>query len=636
MHAATEWTNEPTMTAPDSNLPLSQGFDGRDEAAWRTAIERVLKGGDFAKRLVSKTADGIALQPLYMQAPGKAPVSSARAGQPWRLAQRVDHPDAATANTLALEDLENGADTLTLVFAASPTSRGFGLEAETADGLAQVLENVALDMIAVRLEAGESGQQCATAIADLVADRDLAPSDLDIDFGLAPLAQLMATGQRMITWPETTGKLMGTIAGLAEKGFAGPFVACDVRPVNEAGGSEAQELAVALASAVEYLRGLEAAGMSVEAAADALSFTLAVDAGQFEGVAKLRALRKLWARIRQASGLADKPVRIHAETAWRMATKRDAGVNMLRATMATFTAGIGGADSLTVLPHSSAHGLPDAFARRIARNTQSVLLEESNLWRVADPTAGAGAIEALTDELCQAAWTLFQEIEREGGLVASLTAGAIQQRVAAVAADRARRLATRREPITGTSEFPQLDEPATGVLDVAPAERMHVLGGALVVPPLPSVRLAEPYEALRDAADAHAEKTGARATVFLANLGPIAEHTARAMWITNLLAAGGIDVATNDGFANSAEAGAAFTASGATVACICSNDTNYESLGEATASLLKTAGASHVLLAGQPSDALASAGVDTFLHVGIDVLAALGDLHDRLGVDHDG
>lgn len=622
------------MTAPDSNLPLSQGFDGRDEAAWRAAIERVLKGGDFARRLVSKTADGIALQPLYMQGADKAPVTAARAGKPWRLAQRVDHPDPAVANTLALEDLENGADTLALVFGASPTSRGFGLEADTADALAEVLDSVALDMIALRLDAGESGQQCATAVAELVTRRGLAPGDLDIDFGLAPLAQLMATGQRMITWPETAAKLKATVEGLSGKGFAGPFIGCDVRPVSEAGGSEAQELAVALASAVEYLRGLEAAGMGLDAAADTLSFTLAIDAGQFEGVAKLRALRKLWARIRQASGLAQKPVRIHAETAWRMATKRDAGVNMLRATMATFTAGIGGADSLTVLPHSIAHGLPDAFARRIARNTQSVLLEESNLWRVADPSAGAGAIEALTDELCEAAWTLFQEIEREGGLVASLTDGAIQQRIAAVAADRARRLATRREPITGTSEFPQLDEPATSVLDVEPTERMHVQGGALVVPPLPSMRLAEPYEALRDAADAHAEKTGSRATVFLANLGPIAEHTARAMWITNLLAAGGIDVATNDGFANSAEVGAAFSASGATVACICSNDANYESLGEATAALLKTAGASHVLLAGQPSEALAKAGVDTFLHVGIDVLAALGDLHDRLGVDH--
>ncbi|MFY0615736.1 MAG: methylmalonyl-CoA mutase small subunit [Hyphomicrobiaceae bacterium] len=622
------------MTASEPNLPLSQGFDGRDEAAWRTAIDRVLKGGDFAKRLVSKTADGIALQPLYMQAGDKAPVVSVHAGRPWHLAQRVDHPDAQAANKLALEDLENGADTLVLVFASSPTARGFGTKADSADGLAELLKDIALDMIALRIEVGDTGQQCATALADLVARQSLSPDKLNIDFGLAPLAQLMTTGQRMIGWAETTEKLAGTVSGLAAKGFTGPFVSCDARPVSEAGGSEAQELAVAIASAVEYLRGLEAAGMPLASAADALSFTLAVDAGQFEGIAKLRALRKLWARVRQASSLDAKPVKIHAETAWRMATKRDAGVNMLRATMATFTAGIAGADSLTVLPHTVAHGLPDAFARRIARNTQTILLEESNLWRVADPTAGAGATEALTDELCQTAWNLFQEVEREGGLVASLTSGAIQQRITAVASDRARRLATRREPITGTSEFPQLDEPTTGVLDIAPEERVHVMGGALVVPPLPSRRLAEPFEALRDAADAHLAKTGTRPAVFLANLGPLAEHTARAMWITNLLAAGGIDVASNEGFTNSADAGAAFTASGAKIACICSNDANYETLGEATASLLKSAGAEHVMLAGKATDALSTAGVDEFLHVGVDILAALEGLHKKFGTPH--
>ena len=620
------------MTTPDTDLPLAQGFDSRNEAAWRSAIERVLKGGDFAKRLVAKTADGIALQPLYMQDPDNAAVTSVHAGRPWHLAQRVDHPDSEAANALALEDLENGADTLVLVMTSSATARGFGLAAETADDLDAVLKDVALDMIALRVEVGETGQQCAQALAELVARRGLAPAGLNIDFGLAPLAQLMTTGQRMIGWPETTAKLAGTVSELASAGFSGPYISCDVRPVSEAGGSEAQELAVTVASAVDYLRGLEATGMALADAAEALSFTLAIDAGQFEGIAKLRALRKLWARVQQAAGLEPKPAKIHAETAWRMTTKRDAGVNMLRATMATFTAGIAGADSLTVLPHTLAHGLPDAFARRIARNTQTVLLEESNLWRVADPSAGAGATEALTDELCQTAWALFQEIEREGGLVASLIDGAIQERIAGVAEARAKRLATRREPITGTSEFPQLDEAATGVLDVARQERAHVMGGALVVAPLPSMRLAEPFEALRDVADAATEKSGTRPAVFLANLGPLADHTARAMWTTNLLAAGGLGVITTDGFTNSADAGAAFAQSGAKIACICSNDATYETLGEATASVLKAAGAERVMLAGKASDALSAAGVDSYVHVGIDVLAALQDLHAILGL----
>ncbi|MFT5509061.1 MAG: methylmalonyl-CoA mutase [Hyphomicrobiaceae bacterium] len=620
------------MTIKSNDLPLSEGFDGQDEPRWREAIDRVLKGGDFAKRLTSKTADGITLKPLYMQAGDRPAIATTHNGRPWQLVQRVDHPDPEAANKLALDDLENGADSLVLVSAGSFTSRGFGLDVSDTGNLDQALKDVALDMIKLRIEAGTNGQKYAQSVAAIIEKRGHSADDVSIDFGLAPLAQLMVDGSRPIGWSETTTKLSGTVKQLAVKGFVGPFINCDTRPVSEAGGSEAQELAVALASAVEYLRALVANDFSLQDAADTLSFAVAIDAGQFEGIAKLRALRKLWSRIQTASGLDAKPVHIHAETAWRMATKRDPGVNMLRATMTTFTAGIGGADSIAVLPHTIALGLPDGFARRVARNTQSVLLEESNLWRVTDPSAGAGATEALTDELCLAAWALFQEIEREGGLVASLTTGALQSRIATVATEREKRLATRSEPITGTSEFPQLDEPSSDVLDIEPHPRRENGAGAMTVKPLPSKRVAEPYEALRDTADAKTEQAGKRPAIFLANLGPIAEHTARAMWITNLVAAGGIDVISSDGFTNSAEAGAAFQASGATVACICSNDANYDSFGEATASLLKTAGAGYLLLAGKPTDELKANGVDEFLHVGVDVLAALRTLHTRLGM----
>jgi methylmalonyl-CoA mutase len=625
-----------TSPGPDHNLKLSAGFDGRDEAAWRAAINKVLKGGDFAKRLVSRTADGIKLQPLYPQAPQAAAITPTHPGQPWQIAQRVDHPVPVEANKLALEDLENGANALVLVCADCFTARGYGLPELTAGTVAATLNDVALDMISLRLEAGASAHQAARAVAQYVNQQAIGPADTSIAFNLAPITQLITGGTLAGDWQTTGAELTATVMELRSQGFKGPFIAGDARPVSEAGGSEAQELAVAIASSVEYMRTLEANGMTLADAADAISFTLPIDAGQFEGIAKLRALRKLWARIRQASGLDAKPVHIHAETAWRMATKRDPGVNMLRATMATFTAGIGGADSLTVLPYTIASGLPDAFARRIARNTQSILTEESNLFRVTDPTAGAGATEALTNDLCQAAWNLFQDIEREGGLIASLTSGGLQTRIEHVAADRAKRLATRREPITGTSEFPQLDEPnAGGLLDIKPEPRMSVTGGAVVASPLPSTRLAEPYEALRDAADAHAARTGKRASIFLANLGPIAEHNTRALWITNLLAAGGIGVVSNDGFTNSADVGKAFAESGTSIACICSTDANYESLGEATAMALLGTGATHVLLAGKPAsnaDLLKAAGVDEFLHVGVDVLTALNRLHQKLGV----
>lgn len=627
------------MTKPETDLPLAQGFAARDEAAWLQQIEKVLKGADFEKRLVSKTADGIKLQPLYMQAAAAAPLAgeeaTTRAGRPWQITQRVDHPDAAAANALALADLEHGASALSLVASDGYDARGFGLARLDATALDTLLADVALDMITLRL--GPSFEDTARAgdVAALIERRGHAPRDVSVDFALAPLAQLAATGTLAKDWPETIDELAETIRDLTGCGFKGPFLAADARPVSEAGGSDAQELAFCLASAVAYLRALADRGIAAADAARQISFTLAIDAGQFEGIAKLRALRKLWARVSDASGLPIAPAHIHAETAWRMLTRRDAGVNMLRATLATFVAGIAGADSLTVLPHTQAHGLPDAFARRVARNTQNVLIEESNLWRVADPAAGAGATEELTQALCDEAWRLFQEIERAGGVVDSLAAGSLQETIGDVAARRRALIDKRAEPITGTSEFPYLDEAPVKVLDAAATAPKPLAQPGLTVQGLTSSRLAEPFEALRDAAEAHTEKTGTRPAIFLANLGPVADHTARATWIKNLLAAGGIDLITNDGFTESGAVGNAFAQSGASVACICSNDANYETLGDAAAQALKTADAAHVLLAGKPGDHekdLRAAGVDEFLYAGVDVRAALTALHGKLGV----
>ena len=633
------------MTKPQTDLPLAAGFDARNEAAWRAAIDKVLKGADFEKRLVSETADGIKLQPLYEQAADAVVLAgdtvTARAGRRWAIAQRVDDPDPAAANRLALADLEGGADTLALTAADGFDARGFGLPAFDDPILDRLFADIGLDMITVRLGPSFSGAARAQALCDLYARRGLEPASAQIHFALAPLAQLSATGTLAAEWAEEADQLAATIRDLSARGFQGPFVAADARPVSEAGGSEAQELAFAIACAVAYLRALSERGLAAADAARAISFTLAIDAGQFEGIAKLRALRKLWARVLDASGLPITPVHVHAESAWRMLTKRDAGVNMLRATLATFVAGIAGADSLTVLPHTLAHGLPDAVARRLGRNAQNVLIEESNLWRVADPAAGAGATEALTASLCDEAWRLFQEIEGHGGLVDALAAGFLQERVADVADIRQKRFARRAQEITGTSAFPLLDEAPVKVL--APlacgsARPTPLEAPAVTVKALGSTRLAEPFEALRDAADAHAAATAKRAAVFLANLGPIAEHTVHATWTRNLLAAGGIDAIATDGFTDTGAVGAAFARSGATIACICSNDANYETLGEAAAQALKSAGATHVLLAGKPGEhekELRAAGVDEFLYAGIDVVAELAALQAKLGIGQD-
>src|SRR5262249_22483843 len=231
-----------------------------------------------------------------------------------------------------------------------------------------------------------------------------------------------------------------------------------------------------------------------------------------------------------------------------MMTRRDPDVNMLRTTMAVAAAGLGGADSITVLPHTAALGLPDPSARRIARNTQLILLEESNLAKVADPAAGSDALEDITSQMCAAAWSLFQEIEAAGGAWAALERGLIQGKIAAVRAQREAAVARRKDALTGTSEFPDVHEAASAVLGVAQVTAPKEAAAAVRIEPLPRIRLAAPFEALRDASDRMLAETGARPKVFLANLGPLSAFIARATFARNFFEAGGIEALTNDGF----------------------------------------------------------------------------------------
>jgi methylmalonyl-CoA mutase len=621
-------------SAPASDLAFMDAFPTPAIEQWRAAVDKVLKGSDFEKRLVGRTADGIRIEPLYpAESPSLRPFR-AEAGR-WRVCARVDHPAPDQAHALVLSDLEGGADSLVLSFAGARAARGYGIVANDVAALDAALDGVMLDLIGLRLDPAPQGRVNALTLAGLVESRRLDPAKTAIDFGLDPIGVLASQGRLGADWSGTGRDLAETIGVLKARGFAGPFVTADARPWHEAGASEAQELGGVLATAIAYLRALEEQGMPLTDARDAISFVLVADIDEFLTIAKFRAARLLWDRVQEACGLTPKPMVLHAETAWRSLTKRDPWVNLLRATVATFSAGVGGADSLTVLPFTAALGLPDGFARRAARNTQLVLLEEANLWRVADPAAGAGGFEALTQALCEQAWTKLQDLEREAagglpGIIAALASGHVQNGLAGQRETRGRAIATRREPITGTSEYPNLAEAAVSVLAVAPVLSQQPLAKAmdvgLQVEPLPSMRLAEPFEALRDRADAAPE----RPLVFLATLGSVADFTARAGFARNLFEAGGIAAPGHDGFASGAGTDiavlvAAFHASGAKLACLCGSDAAYEAESIAAAKALKGAGAT-IWLAGRPGDseaALREAGITTFILAGCDVVATL-------------
>jgi methylmalonyl-CoA mutase len=632
--------NDTTITAGD--LTFAE-FPPASRDQWLALVSGVLKGASFEQRLVSRTYDGIAIAPLYARGPAAWIPPGRTAGTPWQIVQRIELPDAAAANAQALHDLENGATALALVFAGAIGAHGFGLRSD--DAVARVLDGVVLDAgVAIDLQAGPQTADVARQVTEVVARRGVSPAAADVAFGFDPLGDLAAGAPAAPPWRE--GDFAGVIRELAAQGYRGPFAVADGRVIHNAGGSEAQELAYVLATALTYLRALEARGVACGVARRMLCFRLAADADQLLTTAKFRALRKLWARVEDACGLPPAPASVAAEIAWRMMTRRDPFVNMLRATVAAVAAGLGGADSITVLPHTAAIGLPDGFARRIARNTQLILLEESDLAKVADPAAGAGGLESLTHELCVAAWSLFQEIEKAGGAAAALEQGMIQARVAAVRDEREKAVALRRDALTGTSEFPDIAEAPAAVLTPSPlvpgtagvppalrADQKEDGGTPAVAAALPCRRLAEPFEALRDASDRFLEKTGARPKIFLANLGRLADFTARATFAKNLFEAGGIMAVTSDGFGSRDEMLAAFKASGARLACLCASDEVYAAEAVGAAEALCAAGATHVYLAGRPGEleaALTAAGVGTFIYIGCDVVATLTAAHDVL------
>ena len=617
------------MNSATDDLRLAADFAPATYDDWRKLVDGVLKGAPFEK-LVGKTSDGLKIDPIYPRARGVVPVAGRPAAAPWQIMQRIDHPDAAMANAQALHDLANGATGLTLVFAGANGAHGFGLE-PTAEAVAKVLDGVFVDAgIGIELQVGPQSRMAAIHVAEYVKRKGLDPAACDIRFGLDPIGACAVWGSSPYAWSEIVPAMTGAVKGLAAMGFKGPFAVADGRVIHDAGGSEVQELAFVLASGVAYLRALEGAGVALEDAQSMVYARLSADADEFLTLAKFRALRLLWARIEQACGLTPKPIFIAAETAWRMLTQRDPYVNMLRATIATFSAGLGGANAITVLPHTLALGLPDPFARRVARNTQLVLLEESNLAKVSDPAAGSGGIESLTQQLCEAAWTLFQEIEKAGGVFASLEQSLIQRKVAATRAVREQNIARRKEVLTGATEFPNLHETHVAVLNAQPVVLAPYGEAKFKFDPLPPMRLAAPFEALRDRSDRILKDKGARPKVFLANLGTAADFTARATFAKSFFETGGIEAVDTEGFADPAALAKAFKASGAALACLCSSDKVYAGQAAAAAGALQAANAKHIYLAGRPGEqeaALRAAGVNAFVMAGGDALSVLQEAY---------
>jgi methylmalonyl-CoA mutase len=591
-------------------LELAAEFPTPERDAWLKLVEGVVDGG--VEKLVWTTPDGIRVRPLYTadDAPegspsGRAFRSAESVPGGWDVRQRHAEPDPEAARRSIAADLENGVTSIWLAVGEGGTA--------VAD-LPAALAGVHLEKAPVVLDAGPAAQEAAEAFLAFAGERGVAAADLLGTLGLDPLGLRARTGE---------GPDVDAVVPLARR-VAAEFprvraVVVDAMPVHGAGASDAQELGWSFAAAVAYLRVLVDAGLDLAAAARLIEFRYAATVEQFPTIAKLRAARRLWSRVTEACRVSSSDQFQHAVASPVVLTRRDPYGNLLRGTVAGFAAGVGGADAVTVAPFDAALGTSSPFSRRIARNTSTLLVDESHLARVIDPAGGSWFVETLTTELARAAWAFFQEIEAAGGARAALDSGLVAERVGEVRERRMRDLATRRTPITGVSEFADLsDERDSRRIgsDESPTRR----GG------LPVFRLAEPYEAYRDRSDARLAETGARPRAFLATLGPLATYTARAGFARSLLAGGGIEAPEAGPTDSIEELVAAFSEAGTPVAVLCSSDALYAERGEAAVAALRAAGARYVLLAGR----MEVAGVDGRLYAGCDALAAMDAVYEAL------
>ena len=694
------------MTAPQPGLDAL--FPPVSHEDWRAQAELDLKGVPFEKKLVTHTYEGITIQPLYTERdwpsatdpagfPGSGPF--VRGSEPlgssrgWDIRQEHAHPSPAENNKTIRQDLARGATSVRLRLDESLRSGQPGREELVGVGgmicggiedLEAALAGIDPSACFLGVDAGAAYVPAAALLAELWRRRGCEPAAARGAFNADPLGTLADLGRLHCGLEEALAQMADLAAWTTARLPRVTAVQVSTTPYHHAGATAVQDLAFSMATAVAYLRAMLERGMAPADACRQIVFSYSVGCNFFLAIAKLRAARRLWARVAESVGAPaeGRGIRMHAMTSRRILTERDPWVNMLRTTVCTAAAAIAGAQAGSAAPFDTAIGPPDEFSRRIARNTQLILQEESHLAAVIDPAGGSWYIEKLTDQLAQGAWTFFQQVEGRGGMIAALADGWAAEQINAAFAERLKNLRRRKDPITGVSEFPNVKEKPVvrAVPDLAALRKSHReraiasrMNGARSAMAQPSDRpggiteaacaalrtgatlaetlaahgggepmtvtalkphpFSEPFEALRTASDEYLEANGRRPRVFLANLGPIARHTGRANYAQNFFEAGGFDVLTNTGFKDAAAAAEAFGRSGAAIAVICSDDKLYLEMAVDAARALKGAGARTVLLAGNPGDnrdAWQAAGADRFIYIGCDVLETLRALlHDE-------
>lgn len=614
------------MSGTTEAMSLAADFPPQTHQAWQDLVAGVVNKsrGEDAKlspteaeeSLRSKVPGGVVINPLYLAPddspalgmPGQMPFTRGRelrpVGMPWDVRQLHDDPDVALTRAAILDDLEHGVTSVWV---------HIGADGLAAGDLAEALADVRLDLAPVVVSSVTDQAEAADSLLVVLSGANGAGGNL----GLDPISAAARTGAAA-----DLGGLAGYVAKAARVDSV-RAITVDSRVYRDAGASAVDEIAYAVATGVAYLRRLETDGVGAADAFRHIEFRVSATADQFLTTAALRALRRVWARVGELCGVPrpDRGARTHAVTALRMFTRDDPWVNVLRSTLATFGASVGGADAITVLPYDTVAGLPEKFSRRLARNTQIVLADEANVGRVTDPAGGSWYVEALTDELAAAAWTAFQEIEAAGGMPRAIAEGIVAARIAATRDEEAARIANRREPLTGVSMFP-----LTGETALTRRTRVSAPAGGLA-----PHRDSQVWEVLRDRASAYAAQHGSPPAVTVVALGSRRDFGAREMFVTNLLAAGGIVATTVEG------AGTAVGEARHTGPVVLASSPKGYAAGAADAvAALRAAGTETIYVVGRARRELGETDVDGEIYDGMDVVAFLSGLLDRLGAPAEG
>jgi methylmalonyl-CoA mutase len=703
--------SENRLKPPSAENTLLTEFSPSSEEDWRSAVESQLKGAPWEKVMITRTCDGLTLQPIYRrQDVAGLPHQDARPGEwpyvrgtrtlgyrerCWEVAQEITAPTPKRLNAALRHDLERGQTAVNIRLdeasrlgldpdEASPQRVGRnGTSIASLSDLMTALDGIALDKTPIFIDSYSAAPAITAMLAALCRSRNQSLTTLRGNVGLDPLGELAGEGQLPLSLSRAFDEAADLIRWARKHAPQLEIVTIHGYPWHNAGAGPVQELGLSLAAAVETVRALTERGLKVDDIAARLRFAFAAGSRFFQEVAKLRAARLLWARVVQAfGGSADSArARIHVRTSAWNKTVFDPYVNMLRVTTEAFSGIVGGCDSLHVGPFDESVRLSDDFSRRVARNVQLILREETHADQVTDPAGGSWFVESLTNDMAGQAWDLFRRVEAAGGLTEALEAGMPQRLVNETAAARRQDIATRRQVIIGTNIYANAEEkplagdgldwdaihaerarqarerrvdltlslddhePVEALIDACThgaslGQLFQVLraenGESFSVEPLPAGRGAGEFERLRQGMAAHVRRTGRAVRVFLANMGPLARHKARADFSTGFFQVAGFEVTGGPGFGTPEEAARSAAAAGCEIVVICSADETYpEIVPGFIRQLREKECAAVVVLAGYPKEQVAdheAAGVDEFIHLRADALAILRRLAARAGV----